>query len=158
MKAKTDTAAEFSQCHDLVTKALKRLVQACLTSSEHKSDGGALDAARKAMDKRWTVFAKRFASHAEFEGVRHHVAQLRARLGDDFFYDRGNYRQAITEYEASLALDAHCMDALSGIVATYLQGTLDPAAALPYAIRRAELNPGRQRDVDYIRGLLSQRP
>jgi len=157
MKAKTDTAGEFTQGYEPIAKALQRLVHACLTSSAYKSDGGALDAARKAMDKRWAVFAKRFASHADFAAARHHIAQVRARLGDDFFYDRGNYREAITEYAAALALEADCLDALSGIVATYLQGTLDPAAALPYAIRRAELDPARQRDVEYIRQLPSKR-
>ena len=104
MKAKTDTAGEFTQGYEPIAKALQRLVHACLTSSAYKSDGGALDAARKAMDKRWAVFAKRFASHADFAAARHHIAQVRARLGDDFFYDRGNYREAITEYAAALAL------------------------------------------------------
>lgn len=161
MKAKGDTetdAAEFSRAYEPVTKALERFIRACLNSSIYKNDGGALDAARKVLDKRWTKFAERFASHEDFEDVRQRVAQLHARLGDDFFYDRGDYPQAIKEYEASLALNADCMDALSGIVAVYLQGTdVNPAAALPYAIHRAELDPAKQADVAYVRSLLGKR-
>ena len=112
--------------------------------------------ARRRVEVGWMGLEAAPACDPRAEDFREHVASVRARIGDNLFYDKGAADEAIAEYEAALALDPDCLEALKGIIAAYLQGSeRRPAQALPYALRLAEFEPGRSRDIEYIRTLIA---
>ena len=111
--------------------------------------------ARRKVEACWIEVEAAFAGHPHWEDMVKDTANVRVRVGDDLFYDKGAAVEAIAEYEAALALDPWCTEALKGIIAACLQGEECRAEqALPYALRLVELEPGRAADVEYIRSLI----
>ena len=100
------------------------------------------------------------AFEAELEEAARHdyadrTATILSRIGDELFYSFGHADEAIATFELALSIAPRHAESLKGIIAAYLQGSARrPAHALPYAERLAAIDPGRQRDVVYIRSLL----
>ena len=86
------------------------------------------------------------------------VAGVVGEMGDRLFYEDGDSEGAIAAYDFALSLEPRNLLALKGIVAAHLQGEdHQPEKAFPYALRLADVDPGSQQLVMYIRSLIKKR-
>jgi hypothetical protein len=77
------------------------------------------------------------------------------QAGDELFYGSGESRAALSVFELVIEVDAASPEGYKGCLVCWLQGAeIDPAAALPFAEKLAELDPARRRDLEYVRELL----
>ena len=144
---------------DLLYSTMERLIEVSLDYGWYRDSS--VEEFRKTLQEAhtlWSELTDRFPDHPRLESFREGFVRALGRIGDRLFYDQGASADAIRVFEFALSIDPASTQALSGIVAAYLQGSeVDPEKALPYATRLAELQPRHDSTVSYIESLIERR-
>jgi hypothetical protein len=144
---------------DAVEASYVRLVDA--TFEEHEWNDSAwrerVDACCAVLELAWNAYLRSQPDAEEVARARSVLANALVRRADDLFYDHGESNAALLLFALVIHVEPESVEGYKGSVVCHLQGSdRNPRAALPFAVKHAELDQSRAADVAYIRSLIAK--